>query len=263
MKDWKDITYTLYYHTFPNGKMYFGQTCQDVEKRWGKNGCKYKTQELLYKAIQKYGWENIEHRIISTGLDKDEVDFQEMFYISSYRTNERDFGYNISSGGEGTAGIKYNLSEETKSKMKKAAKGRNKGIIRSEETRKKMSESKKGKTTWIKGKHLSDETKNKISKANKGRHHSEEAKRKMSEAQKGIKKPKLTEEQKRKLSESLKGRQSGMAGKYHSEETRKKMSEAHKCKIKYKWLTPDGCIVEMTKGAVGKWHKDWKIIENI
>lgn len=254
--------YTVYYHTFPNGKMYFGQTCMDVEKRW-KCGLGYKTQPLMWKAINKYGWDNIDHRIISIGLDKEEADFQEMFYISAYRTNEIEFGYNLTKGGEGTSGIKYNLSEETKSKMKKAAKGRNKGIIRSEETRRKMSESKKGKTTWMKGKHLSDEAKNKISKANKGKHHSEESRKKMSEALKGIKKPKLTEEHKRKLSESLKGRQSGMKGKNHSEETKRKISEAHKCKIKYKWLTPDGCIIEMTKGAVGKWHKDWKIIENI
>lgn len=30
-------TYTIYCHTFPNGKMYFGQTNRKPEKRWGKD----------------------------------------------------------------------------------------------------------------------------------------------------------------------------------------------------------------------------------
>lgn len=139
------VTYTIYYHTFPNGKMYFGQTNRKPEKRWGKDGKGYRHQPLMWKAIQKYGWDNIDHRIISIGLDKDEADFQEMFYISAYRTNEIEFGYNITKGGESTTGITYKLSDETKQKMKIAAKGRNKGIHRGKETRKKMSDSKKGK----------------------------------------------------------------------------------------------------------------------
>jgi len=56
----------------------------------------------------------------------------------------------------------------------------------------------KGKTTWIKGKHHSEETKRKISGSHKGKHHSEETKRKLSESHKG---------------------------KHHSEETRRKLSK--------------------------------------
>ena len=42
-----------------------------------------------------------------------------------------------------------------------------------------------GKPTWIKGKHLSEETRKKMSEAKKGKHLSEEHKRKLSEAHKG------------------------------------------------------------------------------
>ena len=81
-----------------------------------------------------------------------------------------------------------------------------------------------------KGKHLSEETKRKMSESHKGKHFSEEHKEKISKTKKG--KPSnrkgkklgpFSEEHKRKLSEAHKG-------KYHSEEEKKKMSEARKGK---------------------------------
>ena len=42
--------YTVYKHTSPSGKVYIGITCCPVEKRWGKNGSKYKTQPF-YDSI--------------------------------------------------------------------------------------------------------------------------------------------------------------------------------------------------------------------
>ena len=76
----------------------------------------------------------------------------------------------------------------------------------------------KGKTPWIKGKHLSEEAKRKVSEANKGnkywlgKHHNSETKLKISIANKG-KKTWLgrhhTEETKKKLSEICKGRYIG------------------------------------------------------
>ena len=68
------------------------------------------------------------------------------------------------------------------------------------------------------GKHLSEETKRKISYSNKCKTHSEETKKKMSESRKGRT---FSEEWKRKMSEALKG-------KHPSEEIRRKMSEAQK-----------------------------------
>ena len=96
----------------------------------------------------------------------------------------------------------------------------------------------------MKGKHLSEETKNKLSAASKGNKyalgykHSEEAKNKMAEAMKGEKNPFYgkhhSEETRNKIRASKKGKQLGkdnpFYGKHHSEETKRKMSEANKGK---------------------------------
>ena len=62
---------------------------------------------------------------------------------------------------------------------------------------------------------------------NKGKHLSEESKKKMSEAKKG---KHLSEEHKKKLSEAKKGEKNPNYGKHFSEEHKKKMSEASKGK---------------------------------
>lgn len=103
----------------------------------------------------------------------------------------------------------------------------NKGKHLSEETKRKMSESHKGK-------HFSEEHKEKLSKTKKGKPSnrkgkklgpfSEETKKKMSEAHK-----KVSEETKRKMSEAQKGKHLGPS----SEEWKKKISEARKGKHWY------------------------------
>jgi len=77
--------------------------------------------------------------------------------------------------------------------------------IMSEEERKCRSENakRKGFGKWMKGKHLSEETKKKISEMHKGHLVSEETKKKIGNANRG---KFHTEESKRKLSVSLKGR---------------------------------------------------------
>ena len=79
----------------------------------------------------------------------------------------------------------------------------------SDETKRKISESHKGKT-------LSDEHKKNLSESHKGKTLSDETKKKLSESKKGIPK---SEEHKQKLSEAMKG-------KTHSEKSKYKMSES-------------------------------------
>ena len=86
-----------------------------------------------------------------------------------------------------------------------------KGKHRSEETKNKISKA-------AKGRQFSEETKKKIREALKGKHHSEETKNKISKATKGRQ---FSEETKKKISKAKKGRK-------RSEETRKKISEAMK-----------------------------------
>lgn len=80
---------------------------------------------------------------------------------------------------------------------------------------------KAGKPSPNKGKHLSEETKAKLSAANKGHLVSEETRRKLSEASKG---KHHSEETRKKMSETRKGHSV-------SEETKKKISEAKKGRI--------------------------------
>lgn len=99
-KRMKKNKYCIYMHTAPNGKMYIGQTC-DINHRFGNNGYNYKGCKRFMNAIKKYGWDNFEHRIISSNLTKEEADFQEMFYISAYNLTDDKYGYNITKGGAG------------------------------------------------------------------------------------------------------------------------------------------------------------------
>ena len=100
--------YKIYCHIFPNGKRYFGQTKRDLEERFGKNGSKYKDCPLLWNAIQKYKWENIQHVLIKDGLTQEEANLYEQAYIKSYRTYDERYGYNLALGGAGNSGYDYN-----------------------------------------------------------------------------------------------------------------------------------------------------------
>ena len=85
-----------------------------------------------------------------------------------------------------------------------------------------ISKAHKGEKNPMFGKHLSEESKKKLSDAKKGKH--------------------LSEEHKRKLSDALKGEKNHNYGKQFSDETRKKMSEAHKRRNLLKKMKLDGCL---------------------
>lgn len=98
--------YFVYKHTFPNNKIYIGITCLKPEYRWnnGKGylkktkGDKY-DQPLIAYAINKYGWGNIQHEILFKGLSKKVAELKEIELISQYKSDKREFGYNIEKGG--------------------------------------------------------------------------------------------------------------------------------------------------------------------
>lgn len=93
--------YKIYMHKNKiNGKIYIGQTKQNLNKRF-MNGDGYKKSPKFYKAIQKYGWDNFEHIILESNLTHDEANEKEIYYIEKYDSCNRDKGYNISFGGAG------------------------------------------------------------------------------------------------------------------------------------------------------------------
>jgi hypothetical protein len=115
------------------GKMYIGQTIQDLEERWrghrsSKSNCRY-----LKYAIKKYGIHNFEFKLICICFDND-MDKFENYYIKKYNTLVPN-GYNLREGGNGG---RHN--EETKQKISETLK--NKKIVKlfTEEVKKKISE---------------------------------------------------------------------------------------------------------------------------
>lgn len=152
--------YTVYMHVFPNGKKYIGITGQPLNKRFGSNGIGYKRCPKVYKAIKKYGWENVEHIVLAEGLAKEEAEEIEIKLIKKHNTTVE--GYNIEHGGNTTG----THSEETKRKISKANKGKKRPPV-SEERREKQRQFMLENNPF-KGKHLSEEQKRKHSEFMKG-----------------------------------------------------------------------------------------------
>lgn len=173
------MAYTVYCHTFPNGKKYIGITRQDVRRRW-REGRGYIGQPV-FDAIIKYGWDNIKHEILYEGLTKEDAEQKEIELIKLHKTKSHENGYNIENGGDASE-----ISEETKERLRQSRK-----------------EYYKTHEHWNKGKHWSEETKAKISKSHTGKKRSEDEKQAMSERFSGTKNPmygtKIPPEHKKKL----------------------------------------------------------------
>lgn len=174
-------TFSVYMHIFPNGKRYIGITSQKpIEKRWSSTGGGYRKCPKMWKAIQKYGWENVEHRILYEGLPQCMAEALEIQLIRQYNSIRN--GYNTDNGGN----VMGAHSEETKAKISAG----NKGKTVSEETRAKMrllNKDRIGEKNAFFGHHHTDEVKKQHSlfmqgnQYNKGNHHSEEFKKLKSE----------------------------------------------------------------------------------
>lgn len=91
--------YSVYIHTTPSNKVYIGITSQKVERRWRK-GVGYISTKHFWRAIQKYGWDNIKHEVLYTGLSEEEAKVIEMNLISQYESRNPIKGYNITEGGD-------------------------------------------------------------------------------------------------------------------------------------------------------------------
>lgn len=220
MENTEEKKYCVYKHTSPSKKVYIGITRTKPEKRWGKDGVGYNTQQYFYRAIQKYGWDNFEHEILYTKLTKEEAEQMEIDLIAYYKSNQREFGYNIENGGNATG----KMSEETRQKISAANKGRvspNKGKPMSDEQKKKLSESKIGKTTGPR----SEETKKKISEANKGKVVSDDTRQKISNIRKTCWADDNYRQNQVEKHKWQTGENHPWFGKHHSDETKEKMRD--------------------------------------
>lgn len=146
--------YKVYVHTNRlNGKRYVGITSKaKVEHRWN-SGRGYKENPHFYSAIMKYGWDNFTHEVIFDGLSGSEAKAIEVELIRCWQTKDPLYGYNMTSGGDGTPD--YHPSEDTRRKLSNARRKEN----LSDETLKKRSEG-------LRGRSFSDEHKKKIGDGN-------------------------------------------------------------------------------------------------
>lgn len=116
--------YTLYRHVNKiDNHIYVGICHGDPHMRWGRNGKKYVGCPHFWSAIQKYGWDSFDHEVMLVGLTRQEAMAKEIEFIAYYKSNDREHGYNIDSGGLCCGRI----SEESRQKMSAAKKGKRLG----------------------------------------------------------------------------------------------------------------------------------------
>ena len=87
--------YSVYKHTAPNGKIYIGMSSNPV-MRWN-NGEGYRDNEGFYADIKQYGWKNISHEIVVSGLSREDALRIESILISQFKSCDSDKGYNRTS----------------------------------------------------------------------------------------------------------------------------------------------------------------------
>lgn len=167
-------------------KQYVGQTIFTLEQRKASHlsqASRVANNMYFHNSIRKYGIDGFDWEVLEDGLLDEELRDKEIFYIKKYDTFNN--GYNLTLGGEGCHGYKH--TEE----MKKYLSGLKVGIKASPETRRKMSVSHMGRPPTTKGMKFSDETRKKMSEAHRGRWHTEETKEKIRRANLGANNPRF------------------------------------------------------------------------
>ena len=173
-----------------NGKIYIGQ----------KHSSKFLGQSYLgsgkrFKdAVKHYGKENFKVELLEEIETKELMDEREIYWISHYHATNKEIGYNMSEGGlvnrtlvgENNPFYGKHFTEETLNHLSKIRTGKKlrprtkeekeymsnkmKGRVISQEARKKLSENAKHNPNYgMRGKHVSEETKQKLRLANLGK----------------------------------------------------------------------------------------------
>lgn len=90
-----------------NGKVYIGQSI-NIKIRWQQHkreaNCNRRNAPL-YNALRKYGFDNFTFEVLEE-CSQELLNEKEIFWIAHYKSNDRDFGYNVLAGGQ-NGGILY------------------------------------------------------------------------------------------------------------------------------------------------------------
>ena len=167
----------------PSGKSYIGISIHDPENGRIKDHLSGHGNQLVARAIKKYGKESFTYEILEENVFPAFLPELEVFYIAKLNTVAEN-GYNLTTGGE----IGKSPSEETREKYSGVNHHNygnpawNRGVSPSEETRRKQS-------CIMKGRKLSKDHIEKVRISSTGRKHTEESKLLISESKKGEKNP--------------------------------------------------------------------------
>ncbi|MDE7346052.1 MAG: hypothetical protein K2N48_04825 [Muribaculaceae bacterium] len=213
-------SYKIYMHISPSGKVYVGQTSKSLPERW-LNGKGYAGSTKFMHAIKKYGWDNIQHILVTENLTKPQADVIEIALIDYYQAI--GLSYNTARGGTGGNTYAFKTPEEL-------------ALIS-----KKLSVARTGELNCNYGKHMSDETKRKLSISHTGKY-------------KGTLNPMY----------GRRGKDSPLYGRKHSDETRQKQSESLKGKNTWalgtKFIHKDGVRKKVKIELVPQFVADgWEI----
>ena len=175
-QDLDNYTFTVYIHTSPYNKKYVGMTCQSLDARWGKHGDGYINNQCFWNDIQKYGWDNFQHDIVASGLNYLDACKLEEYFIAYYKSYDINHGYNMTMGGQRNilndivrsklSYIQSHRPQEFRDKLSQSLMGH----AVSDETKQKISTSNRNNPKLQKPRgEMSQQTRNKLSKALKGR----------------------------------------------------------------------------------------------
>ena len=138
-----------------NGKLYFGITVNDFQRRYDGNIAKNTHNEHLKNSIEKYGIENFKiNEEFDVAYNEDDLYDLEDMYMCIYNTTDSRYGYNKQRSGSKHKGH-GKLNEETKQKIGEALKGKQ----HSEEHKQKIGEAQKVKVVCLETKQVFDSIK--------------------------------------------------------------------------------------------------------
>ena len=108
-----------------NGMGYLGKTTRSLEERI-KEHLRNSRNSYVDRAIKKYGWKNFTVEVLAVCKTIEELNECERKSIVEYKTKFPN-GYNLTDGGEGTAG--RIVSDETRKKYPKHAQDANFSLL--------------------------------------------------------------------------------------------------------------------------------------
>ena len=84
-----------------NDKIYIGKTKQLHTRIVAHHSVKNKSKSSINKAFREFGIENFKFIPIFVVFDEEDLSEFETYFIKEFQSNNPEFGYNMTSGGEG------------------------------------------------------------------------------------------------------------------------------------------------------------------